>query len=123
MKSPTSVPSIDATEAEQRLAAGTAGPLLVDVREPDEFETVRIPGAVLMPLSSFGETFEALPRDRPLLLMCAAGRRSAAAAEHLARNGFSDVTNLDGGITAWQRAGLPTRMGPRAPGEGDLLAD
>ena len=121
MKSPASVPSIDVIEAERRLSAeGPEAPLLVDVRETDEFETVRVPGAVLMPLGAFAQTYEQLPRDRPLLLMCAAGRRSLAAADHLARNGFSDVTNVDGGITAWQRAGLGVRTGPRAAGAGEL---
>ncbi len=129
---PAPVAKIDVSEAARRLAgepggdnetgasAAARGPLLVDVREQEEFATVRVPGAVLMPLTGFGETFAQLPRDRPLLLMCAAGRRSLVAAEHLARNGFTDVANVEGGITAWQRAGLPTRDGPPEPGEGSL---
>ena len=123
MRVPASIASIDVHEASRRLSdegQGGEGPLLVDVREPDEFAAVRVPGAVLMPLSGFAETFERLPRDRPLLLLCAAGRRSLVAAEHLALHAFGELANVEGGITAWQRAGLPTRSGPTLPGEGEL---
>ena len=122
MEAVAPVATIDVAEAGRRLAEESPGqrPLLVDVRERGEFETLRVPGAVLMPLSELGERFQQLPSDRPLLLMCAAGRRSLVAAEHLARNGYADVTNVAGGITAWQRDGLPTRTGPVDPGEGEL---
>ena len=115
------IPSIDVSEAHRRLASeADLGPLLVDVRERDEFATVRVPGAVLMPLSEFEQSWEKLPRDCPLLLMCASGRRSLAASEHLARNDYRDVANVEGGIIAWQRAGYPTLGGPPGPGEGEL---
>ena len=68
------LPSIGVIEADARRAAGTRGrgPLLLDVRERDEFEDVRVPDAVLLPMSEFAERFAELPRDRPLLVMCAA---------------------------------------------------
>ena len=95
-------------------------PLLVDVRERNEFVEVRAPGAVLYPTSSFLLRFEGLPRDRPLHLVCNSGSRSAAVTAWLLRNGWSDVHNVAGGMTAWVRAGLEVRRGPLAPGEGDL---
>ena len=52
-----------------------------------------------------------LPKDRPLLIMCATGVRSAAVTGYLLRSGWTDVTNVDGGIVAWQRAGLPVERG------------
>jgi rhodanese-related sulfurtransferase len=55
-----------------------------------------------------------------LLIMCASGSRSAAATAHLLRNGWTDVTNVAGGITDWERAGLPVVRGPVTPAEGDL---
>lgn len=123
MSQPAPIPSVDVSTAAARLQDSHGpSPLLVDVRERDEFVTVRVEGAVLMPLSSFADTYEQLPRDRPLLMMCAAGRRSLAAADHLSRQGFSHVTNVGGGITAWRAAGLPVRSGPPEPGEGDLPA-
>jgi rhodanese-related sulfurtransferase len=118
------IPTIDVREADRRRreGAGTSGgaPLIVDVREQNEFAAVRLDGVALVPMSTFAARFEELPRDRPLLVMCAAGSRSAAATAHLIRNGWTDVTNVAGGITDWERAGLPVRRGPVAPGEGDL---
>ena len=101
-------------------AAATPAPLLVDVRERNEFIEVRAPGAVLYPTSSFLLRFEDLPRDRPLYVLCNSGSRSAAVTAWLLRNGWSDVHNVAGGMTAWVRAGLEVRRGPLAPGEGDL---
>ena len=95
-------------------------PLLVDVRERDEFTRIRAPGAVLYPTSSFLLRFEDLPRDRPLHVVCNSGSRSAAVTAFLLRNGWSDVHNVAGGMTSWVRAGLPVRRGPLDAGEGDL---
>jgi rhodanese-related sulfurtransferase len=119
MTQPT--PTMTVTEASERLASDDQpAPLLVDVREASEFGLMRAPGAVLLPLSAFTTHFEELPRDRPLLLMCAMGGRSARATDFLLANGYPDATNVAGGITAWNAAGLPVRTGPIDPGEGDL---
>ena len=114
------VPTIDVAEADRRRRADPA-PLVVDVREPNEFEAIRLEsGVALMPLSTFQQRWQELPRDRPLLMMCAAGGRSAAATAWLVRNGYTDVANVAGGINEWQKAGLPVRRGPVEPGEGEL---
>jgi rhodanese-related sulfurtransferase len=118
---PSAIPTIDVTEADRRRREDAASPLVVDVREPNEFATVRLEeGVALVPLSQFAQRWQELPRDRPLLLMCAAGGRSAAATAHLLRNGYTDVANVAGGITQWERAGLPVKKGPVEPGEGAL---
>lgn len=116
------IPTVDVREADRRRreGGGAAAPLIVDVREPNEFAAVRLEGVALVPMSTFATRFEELPRDRPLLIMCAAGSRSAAATAHLLRNGWTDVTNVAGGITEWEKAGLPVQRGPVASGEGDL---
>jgi rhodanese-related sulfurtransferase len=114
------LPTIDVTEAERRLREDPDGPLLVDVREANEFEEVRAPGAVLVPMSSFAARAGELPSDRPLMVVCHLGGRSAAAAGFLIRSGRTDVVNVGGGMDAWERAGLPVRHGTPAPGEGDL---
>jgi rhodanese-related sulfurtransferase len=121
------IPTIDVREADRRrredgggAGAGGASPLVVDVREPNEFAAVRLEGVLLVPMSQFAARFGELPRDRPLLVMCAAGSRSAAATAHLLRNGWTDVKNVAGGITEWEKAGLPVVRGPVTPGEGDL---
>lgn len=101
-------------------AVRPGAPLLVDVRERDEFTRVRAPGAVLYPTSSFLLRFEELPRDRPLHVVCNSGSRSAAVTAFLLRNGWTDVHNVAGGMAAWVRAGLPVRRGPLDAGQGDL---
>ncbi len=119
MRLPQPVPAVDVHTAAERLSSPQP-PILVDVREPDEFRAVRVGGSVLMPLSTFLHRHEQLPKDTPLLVLCAAGGRSASATAHLLANGWSDVTNVAGGIITWERAGLPVRRGTPEPGEGDL---
>ncbi len=119
------VPSIDVRDVARRLSAdappdGMPAPLVVDVRNPDEFATARIEDAVLMPLPVFAQRFAELPADRELFLVCHSGNRSAAATAHLLRNGYEHVHNVTGGMVAWHGAGLPMRSGPPGPGEGDL---
>jgi rhodanese-related sulfurtransferase len=94
--------------------------LLVDVRERDEFAAQRAAGAVLVPISEFVARHGELPRNRPLLVICQSGSRSASATMFLLQNGWTDVRNVDGGTQAWAMAGLPTRTGAPEPGEGDL---
>ena len=121
MTVPGGLPSaIDVADLDRRLrSTDEPRPLLVDVREPDEMVGARIEGLVAMPLSQFGARFGELPTDRPLLLICASGGRSGMASAHLLANGYT-ATNVLGGMHAWERAGLPVRRGPLAPGEGDL---
>jgi rhodanese-related sulfurtransferase len=114
------IPSIDVAEAERRMREDPDRPLLVDVREVNEFVEVRAPDAVLVPMSTFAARAGELPADRPLMLVCHLGSRSAAAAGFLIRSGRSDVVNVVGGMDAWERSGLPVRRGTPGAGEGDL---
>ena len=122
MTVPPSIPTIDVNEAERRLREDPAGPILLDVREANEFAEVRAPGAVLVPTSTFMTRVGELPVDRPLLVVCHVGGRSAAIAGYLIRAGRTDVVNVAGGMDAWERAGLPVRRGAIEPGEGELPA-
>lgn len=99
------VPQIDARDA--RRAVDEQDALLVDVRESNEWGDARIPGALHVPLSEFQARVGDLPKDRPLILYCASGARSNAAAGFLLGQGFPDVVNLAPGIAGWQAAGLP----------------
>jgi rhodanese-related sulfurtransferase len=105
------LPSVDVHEASARLASDADGALIVDVREPDEVRTVRVDGATHIPTSQFVQRVAELPKDRALLVLCATGSRSAAVTGYLLRSGWTDVTNISGGITAWERAGLPVTRG------------
>ncbi len=76
---------------------------LIDVREPVEWEIVRIDGARLVPKDRIlsGEVLADLPQNTPIVLYCKTGIRSAEALEVLVRAGFSDATHLHGGVIAW----------------------
>jgi adenylyltransferase/sulfurtransferase len=87
--------------------------LLVDVREPHEFEIVRIPGSVLIPKDRIlsGEALAELPQDKQIVLHCKSGARSAEALAALHQAGFSDAVHVGGGVLAWAREvdpSLPT---------------
>src|SRR5436189_1236249 len=74
---------------------------LIDVREPFEHEIGRIDGAKLIPLGEISERTDELPRDRPIVVHCHSGRRSAEAVRLLQQRGFGNIYNLEGGIDAW----------------------
>jgi rhodanese-related sulfurtransferase len=97
---------VSAPLAAERLAS-SAPPLLVDVRAPREHESKRIAGSVCVPLNHLVERLHELPADRPLLVHCAGGYRSSLAVSLLQKNGFTDVSELAGGVAAWEAAGLP----------------
>lgn len=94
---------VDVQEAADRLAEYR----VVDVREPDEFDGPlgHVAGSELLPLAQVAHGADTL-RGRPLLLVCRSGRRSAKACEVLLERGVTDVTNLIGGMLAWNEAGL-----------------
>ncbi len=96
------VPEISAVEAASLLNSEKP-PRLIDVREPDEWQVARIAGAELLPLSQWPAiALEKLTdKSQPLLIQCHHGARSARAAAWLLSQGFTDVTNLGGGIDAW----------------------
>jgi phage shock protein E len=85
------------------------GTLILDVRTPQEYVAGHIKGAVLLPVGDLSSRLGDLPKDRktPLLVYCAAGPRSLAASRFLAERGYSAVSELKGGITAWQSEGKP----------------
>ena len=76
-------------------------PLLLDVREPWEFQTCHIAGATDMPMRTVPARLQELDQDAPVVCICHHGARSMQVAAFLEQNGFSDVTNLTGGVHAW----------------------
>jgi len=78
-------------------------PLLLDVREPWEFETCRIEAAQLMPMNTIPGRFAELDEEQPVVCICHHGARSMQVAAFLERQGFANVTNLTGGIHAWAK--------------------
>ncbi|MDE2465951.1 MAG: rhodanese-like domain-containing protein [Alphaproteobacteria bacterium] len=82
--------------------------LLVDVREPGEFEAEHIQGALLFPLSSFDPKSLPNPVDLTVVFQCGSGVRSAKAVHACADAGLPFTHHLKGGIQAWKSAGFPT---------------
>ena len=76
---------------------------LIDVREPNEYEIVSIPGAVLIPKGEFlsGAALERMPQDRRIVLHCKSGQRSAECLAVVKNAGFSDAVHVGGGVLAW----------------------
>jgi adenylyltransferase/sulfurtransferase len=92
--------TITAAELKELQDAG-AEMLLVDVREPAEWDIVRIPGAVLIPKGELPSRLAELPQDRPVIAYCKTGIRSAESLALLKDAGFSDAKHVQGGVTAW----------------------
>jgi hydroxyacylglutathione hydrolase len=96
---------ISAQVADERLRS--KAPLLLDVRAPRESAEKSIPGSVSIPLTRLEARLGELPHNRPLLVYCAGGYRSSIAASILKKHGFEDISELAGGIAAWEAAHLP----------------
>jgi len=98
-------------ELESRLGAAEAAPLLLDVREPWEFDICHIDGAVLIPMHQVPSRLGELDPDRETVVICHHGLRSYQVTSFLERCGFRRVINLQGGMAAWARdvdATVPT---------------
>lgn len=89
---------------------------LVDIRTDEERQAAHIPGSMHIPLERLEESAGELDRDRPLVLYCRSGDRSAMAAEAFSASGW-DATSLQGGILAWSEQGLPLE-----PEDGDVIS-
>jgi rhodanese-related sulfurtransferase len=88
---------------------------LLDVREPDEWKAGHIAGAQHIPLGELRERLAELPTDGTILAVCRSGSRSEAATRGLRTLGYA-AENLEGGVTAWKRAGLPLEAEGGGPG-------
>ncbi len=100
---------LSAQVAAERIAAAAPdrAPILIDVRAPGERQQKRIAGSIGIPLTQLRNRVSELPPDRPLLVYCAGGYRSSIAASLLQRQGRSDVSEIAGGIAAWDAGKLP----------------
>jgi rhodanese-related sulfurtransferase len=99
---------IKSAELQQRLASG-ASPIIVDVRQPEEFTAPpgHLPGAVNVPLGELAQrTSDLAARKQPIVVVCKTDRRSARAATDLAAAGLRDVSVLRGGTDGWHQRGL-----------------
>ena len=102
------IPSVDVAEAARRVEhKGGDAPLLIDVRETWEYARGHAAGAKNIPLSQLAKRLREIPQTRDLLVICQSGHRSMQAAEYLAKQGVTRVTNVRGGTTVWRAHSLP----------------
>ncbi len=83
--------------------------LLIDVRGQDELDEGYIEGSTMMPLWDIIKGTQRPPKNKPILLICAVGGRSLALGQIMAKNGWNEIYNLKGGISAWKEARLPLK--------------
>ena len=106
--------NISPNELQQRLDAGEQIQL-IDVRETPEFAAGRLVGAQLVPLSEIEKRAPEFDQSRPVVLICRSGNRAAQARDRLARLGFDNLACVEGGLEAWEAAGLPVEKDEFAP--------
>ncbi|HEV2148807.1 MAG TPA: rhodanese-like domain-containing protein [Longimicrobiaceae bacterium] len=106
-------PQITSAELAQRMGGG--GVAVLDVRGAAEWEAGHLPGVPNLPVGYLADRLDEVPRDRPLVVHCQGGARSAIAASVLQAKGFRDVINLAGGYADWQAGGHPTERSAAEP--------
>ena len=94
-----------------RLVQQRSDLFLLDVRTPMEYQQFRLANSTLIPIDQLMSRLAELPQNRPILVYCAVGSRSAQVVNYLVRRGFTQVYNLYGGIYAWAHRGYPLLKG------------
>ena len=94
------VPEITCAELKQKIDSKKSF-VLVDVREPHEYQISKITGSTLIPLGEIAKRWQEIPQDQEIVLQCKAGIRSAKALLFLQQQGYKKLLNLKGGIDAW----------------------
>ena len=109
MFSRQATPEIGVDELAELIGAGSVH--VLDVREDWEYRRRRVPGALSVPLGRLTAQLAALPRDKPLAVICESGSRSIAATDFLLRQGFRGAVSVRGGTEAWARGRRPIEQG------------
>jgi rhodanese-related sulfurtransferase len=109
-------PAVSSVTPEEAVGRVDEGAVLLDVREPDEWQAGHAPDAIHVPLAALAARLDELDQGTPIVAVCRVGGRSERAAAALLQRGF-DAVNLGGGMQAWVAAGLPVVADGGAPGE------
>ncbi len=102
----TRVPSISAAELQARRESGAA-PVVIDVRTPNEYASGHIPGAINIPFDQVAQRIAEIETPEGVALYCMVGPRARKGESALLAAGYEKVFHLEGGLAAWQAAGLP----------------
>jgi rhodanese-related sulfurtransferase len=105
--------ALAAVDVKKGAAMQNSGALLLDVREADEYAQGHVPGSTLIPLGQLERRLHEISgyKSKPIALICHSGNRSGQAQKLLEKAGFSAAVNVEGGMIAWQKAGLPVVAG------------
>ncbi|ALK08809.1 rhodanese-like domain-containing protein [Blastochloris viridis] len=106
---PANLPSIDRAQLEQALAANAVD--LIDIREPDEYAAGHIAGARNLPMSKLDPKTLAMPSDKPVVLVCRSGRRTAQTLAAALEAGATNIVHYPGAMLDWTSAGKPVVKG------------
>lgn len=99
------------TEEMKLIFDSTSPHQIIDVREIPEYQSVRIKGSKLLPLSCFTERIKEVDKATSAYFLCGVGKRALKAAEYLESLGYKNLYVIDGGIKAWIEAGFPVESG------------
>jgi rhodanese-related sulfurtransferase len=105
-EAPPEAPSIAASELSARRASGAA-PIVIDVRTPEEYAAGHIPGALNIPFDQVAQRISEIDAPHGVALYCMVGPRARKGESALLSAGYTSVLHLEGGLAAWQAAGLP----------------
>lgn len=110
-----STPATTAYPAEVSIAQAAEkreqGAFILDVRQPEEWEQLHIPGATLIPLGELPNRLNEVPNDTEIVVVCRSGNRSAQGRDILRGAGYTQVTSMASGVTQWQAQGLEIETG------------
>ena len=81
--------------------------VILDVREQSEYDAGHIAGVKLIPKGTVADRLNEIPKDKPVIVTCHSGNRSGQVTDYLRQQGYTNVHNMTGGISAWQQAGYP----------------
>lgn len=105
---PPPMPEVPTVTVDEAAALDADGARIIDVREPVEYHAAHVPGSDLLPMSAIQSWYSDLDKDDHLLVICRTGNRSAAVVNALIEQaGFTNAWNVQGGLVAWAKAGLP----------------
>jgi rhodanese-related sulfurtransferase len=108
---PTEAPSISAAELHAQRESGAA-PVVIDVRTPEEYASGHVPGAVNIPFDQVAQRIAEVEAPHGVALYCMVGPRARKGESALLAAGYGSVFHLEGGLAAWQAAGLPVERAP-----------
>jgi phage shock protein E len=106
---PTKLPdTVDAKTVSELMTQDNV--VVLDVREQSEYDQGHIPGVTLIPMGQVSDRLDEIPKDQTVIVTCRSGNRSAQVTDYLRGQGYTNVHNMEGGILAWEKAGLPVEQ-------------